>query len=502
MRRILPCALCLVAAFAASAAADTQPPASQQPAGPVMEPVAAGPTKKDLADATAEAIQALLPARFDQPAQADAVAEPTSQPTGQPAGQPTGQKDPPKDDVKPSPMSEAPKVSDAAAAWPTYEPCVHVYADYLLWWIRRGPTPALLTTTSDPNGNAILGEPGTSILFGEDDLDFGAFSGVRAGGGWNFGAEGFWGVEVSGFILQTKDRDFAAGPSGTGILVRPYLSALDTTESGVEFNLPGSLDGTFTINAQTQFWGWDANLVSHSIREPGRRFDLMAGFRALGLDEELEMQENLTLRQEGASIFQRPPPGRVGSLITDLPAGSRIRVFDEFTTRNRFYGGQVGGRFLWNCGRLNVELLGKVALGATQQRTTIFGVSVLDNQRNGHIETPGGLLALASNIGTYNQSQFGVVPEVGLNAHFDITPRIRARLGYSGLYWSGVTRPGDQIDRVINPKLAPTDQDFTVTGDPNQDNFNATREQARPRFLNRDNGFWAHGLNFGIEFRY
>lgn len=398
-------------------------------------------------------------------------------------------------------------VSDAKAMAPQH---VHaeaapdargfVYADYLLWWIRRGPTPALLTTGTGTS-QGVLGEAGTSVLFGENDLDFGAFSGVRAGAGVNFGADEFWGLELSGFALQTKNIDFAAGPSDTNLLVRPYLSTLDTTESGVEVNLPGSLAGAFTIHARTQLWGWDANVVSHSVREPHRRFDLMAGFRAAGLDEDLHMQENLTLLDEGASIFQKPPPGKVNNIITDLPAGSRILVIDEFNTRNRFCGGQIGGRFQWNRGRLNFELLGKIAFGVTQQRSTIFGVSVLDNDREGHIETPGGVLALISNNGQYSQNQFSVVPEIGINAQFDITPRIRARIGYNGLYWSGVARPGGQIDRTINPKLSPTDQDFS-TGDPKDDNFDPTREQVRPRFPNRDNGFWAQGVTFGIEFRY
>ena len=396
--------------------------------------------------------------------------------------------------------AEAPQVLDADTDHGTHDARCYVYADYLQWWIRKGPTPILLTTTADPVGNGLLGEPGTVILFGENDLDFGSFSGVRLGGGWNFGADQFWGIEVSGFALQTKNADFSAGP-GSAILVRPYLSALDTTESGVEVNVPGTLRGAFTLDARTQFWGWDANVVAHSVRDFHRSVDLLAGFRAVTLDEELQLQENLTLLQEGASIFQRPPAGVANNIITDLPAGSRIRVIDQFETRNRFYGGQLGGRFQWNRGRLNLELLGKIALGVTQQRTTINGVSVLDNNREGHIETPGGVFALTSNIGQYSQSLFSVVPEIGINAQFALTSRVRACIGYSGLYWSGVARPGEQIDRTINPKLAPTDQDFTLSGGPG-DNFNPAREQSRPRFLDRDNGFWAHGLNFGIEFRY
>jgi len=60
---------------------------------------------------------------------------------------------------------------------------------------------------------------------------------------------------------------------------------------------------------------------------------------------------------------------------------------------------------------------------------------------------------------------------------------------------SAVARPGDQIDRNVNSKLIPTGGSFG-------ENFDATTEQTRPRPGLRDNGFWAHGLNVGIEFRY
>jgi len=343
----------------------------------------------------------------------------------------------------------------------------------------------------------VLGVPGTSSLFGQSDIDFGTFSGVRAGAAWNFGDELFWGIDISGFILQKRHKDFSAtsDASGNPLLAQPFLSSLDTKESSVVFSSPSEISGNIRIHSDTQLWGWDTNVIAHSVRDGARRFDMLGGFRSLGLDENLHMEERFTTLQDDVAIFQKPPTGDVANII-HLPAGAKVFTLDEFGTRNRFYGGQVGGRFEWNYGRVNVDLTGKLALGVTHQTASVFGVSKLTNDpRDGDQTTPGGVFALRSNIGEFERNQFSVVPEIGLNAQFDITTRIRARIGYSGLYWSAVARPGEQIDRTLNPKLIPTGQDF-------ESKFDPTKEQFRPRFQFNDNGFWAHGLNVGLEFRY
>ncbi|HYV38480.1 MAG TPA: BBP7 family outer membrane beta-barrel protein, partial [Gemmataceae bacterium] len=73
--------------------------------------------------------------------------------------------------------------------------------EYLVWWIKDAPVPALVTT-GDPKEGALagaLGSPGTRILFGGSDLSFDAFSGVRINlGGW-LNCDRTIGVEVSGF---------------------------------------------------------------------------------------------------------------------------------------------------------------------------------------------------------------------------------------------------------------------------------------------------------------
>ena len=52
-------------------------------------------------------------------------------------------------------------------------------------------------------------------------------------------------------------------------------------------------------------------------------------------------------------------------------------------------------------------------------------------------------------------------------------------------------RPGDQIDRRVNPAQVPTDLNFSTT---------ATRDF--PAFEFRSTSVWLQSINFGLEFYY
>jgi hypothetical protein len=104
----------------------------------------------------------------------------------------------------------------------------------------------------------------------------------------------------------------------------------------------------------------------------------------------------------------------------------------------------------------------------------------------------GGVYALPSNIGRYFRDDLAVIPEIGINLRVCLSDHLQARVGYTFLYASSVARPGNQIDRVINPNQVPTDPaSFGTPGGP-----------ARPAFSFRDSDFWAQGVSFGLELRY
>ena len=102
--------------------------------------------------------------------------------------------------------------------------------------------------------------------------------------------------------------------------------------------------------------------------------------------------------------------------------------------------------------------------------------------------TAGGLFAQPTNIGHYTRDVFAVVPEGNVQLGYQLTDRLRATVGYTFFYMSDVVRPGDQIDRTINPALLALPP---AAGGP-----------ARPAFQVRQSDFWAQGIDFGLEFLY
>jgi hypothetical protein len=83
-----------------------------------------------------------------------------------------------------------------------------------------------------------------------------------------------------------------------------------------------------------------------------------------------------------------------------------------------------------------------------------------------------------------------VVPEVGVQVFCVIHPGVSVHAGYDCLCWSGVTRAGDQIDRVIDTRQSPTSPNLTGGGG------------VRPIVPFRETTFWAHGVNVGVRVEY
>jgi hypothetical protein len=144
----------------------------------------------------------------------------------------------------------------------------------------------------------------------------------------------------------------------------------------------------------------------------------------------------------------------------------------------------------WNVNRWNFNLLGKFAMGVSQQLVTINGATTLYTPGAAPVTTAGGILAQSSNIGRYFSDQFAVVPEIGLNLGYQVTPGLQIKFGYTFLFLSSVARPGDQIDRRVNSNNVPTDAGFGTAGGP-----------AVPAFSFIHSDYWAQGLNVGLEFR-
>ena len=349
-----------------------------------------------------------------------------------------------------------------------------VSADYLLWWIKDNRLPALVTTGSLNDAvPGALGQSGTQVLFG-GDVNNPIRSGGRFRAGYWFTPDQTIGMDGSFFFLGGQNVGFGAASDGLPILTRPFLNVNTNKEDAFLVASPGSEAGSVTAAMSSFLWGAEANLRGMLFRGPSYQVSLLGGFRFLDLNE------SLCIRQMDTLIPQSFSDPIVGTMSVD-----------HFHTSNQFYGGQIGTDFMWSRGRFFVDVLSKVALGASVERANIRGWSSFANS-NGQSGSIGvSDLALPSNIGRSGQNTFAVVPEFGLNLGYAVTRHVRLTVGYSFLYWSSVFRPGDQIDRAINTTEFPAlVNNGTPSGPP------------RPNFTFKDSDFWAQGVNFGLEVRY
>lgn len=356
------------------------------------------------------------------------------------------------------------------------------HADYLLWTIRDAPLAVPLVTTADSPGprSGFLGEPGTRVLLGQQDLDLGARSGLRLTAGVWIDPERRLGLEIGGFFLDDgwTGAMLPSSPQGLPILSRPVLNlANGQAESVYDIAYPGSLAGGFVLESRSRLQGLEANLVGYALGEEGFAIDLFAGMRLAGLEEEL------CLHQDGVNLR----PLIAGGML--MPPGSLISISDLFWTRNHFYGGQVGARVEWDMGYFFLTLFGKLAVGVNDQQIRVRGETTILSTQRAHF--PAGILASPGNLGTHNDSIFSILPEVGVTASIPLGPNLNFRVGYSFLYWSNILRPGNQMDRRIQPGQVPADRFFQVLpGD------------GGPSIPWSRSSFWAEGLLLGLDFRF
>jgi hypothetical protein len=237
-------------------------------------------------------------------------------------------------------------------------------------------------------------------------------------------------------------------------------------------------------------WGAEANLRANLLCDCWYRLDGLAGFRYLELDEALNVREDLDVSPDLARMF----PGNPAAARF---AGTHITVQDSFHTRNEFFGGQLGAVFEAHYGPWVFDVRGTVGLGDTHQVVDINGNQHVTGGGIGNQLFGGGLLATSSNIGHFTRDRFTVVPEIGLTVGYQVTDNLRLFVGYDFTYWSSVVRPGDQVDRSINPRNVPNFVLLNPTEAPR-----GSPNPARPAFVFHGTDFWAQGATFGAEIRY
>ncbi len=348
--------------------------------------------------------------------------------------------------------------------------------EYLVWWNKAADLPPLATTS--PPGTPIeeagvLGFPDTDVLSAPDRGGAGVRLGTRLTLGWWISPCQVWGVESTYTSLRgdTARRRFTSEEHR--ILSRPFFNVQSLEEDAVVLAYPERREGAFQTDLSHRFDSVEVLFRRAVFPQCDRPWYFLAGYRYARMDEQLAL--------ESSSTF-------IGAL-EPVPAGTLIEATDRFHANNEFHGAQLGLATAARYCDWSLELTAKLGLGGTRSRVTVAGETAVTVPPGEPVTHPGGMLALPSNTGTEEQRNFAMIPELGVTVGWDLTCRLKATLGYSFVYWNRVARPGDQIDRELDPAQFPPA--------PEQ---GETLPAPAPRFVVTD--YWVQGLNFGLDYRF
>jgi hypothetical protein len=350
-------------------------------------------------------------------------------------------------------------------------------ADYLFWQVKGDAVPPLVTTSpagTHRNQAGVPGTPGVATLFGGSNVGENWESGGQLRLGYWFDCQQAFGIQAGFFMLENPESRFNAASAGAPILARPFFNSLTGAVDSEIIAFPGVAAGATFVRDSASLYGLSAALRFNLCCNDCSRVDALLGYRYLRMTDDLSVAELLT------STDPNNP---------NVPLGTRIGVVDEFNTTNNFNGVDLGFTGEFRHGPWSLEWLAKVALGANHGEVGIDGTTTVRVPGVALVTERGGLLALSSNSGNFDVNRFAVVPELGLKLGYQITPHLRATVGYEFLYWSNVVRPGDQIDTRVNPNLLPPPI-LPLAG------------PARPAPQLATTDLWLQGVSFGFEFRY
>ena len=339
-----------------------------------------------------------------------------------------------------------------------------IHTEYLLWSLDAVELPALVTTS--PAGTAAedtgrLDQSGTSILFGGTGVGDELRSGVRVTLNWGVNSCGD-GFELSGLGVFEDSESFR---DGRGLLARPVFDTGSNSESAMLIAHPDFLTGSVSVQVDSELYAFDALRRQRLCTSSCDQLDLLVGYRHGRLDESLRID------QVGAFTAAQ------GQIIS----GTTQTLFDDFQAENRFHGAQIGLHYLRRCRSSSTfNAMAKLGFGVNQAEARINGQTTNTVPGAGSSTFAGGLLAQSTNIGSYDESEFSVIPELGVMFTTRLDRYIELSIGYNVIIWSNTLRVADMIDRNVSqfPPEVPS----------------GTRD---PSFQFETDTFIAHGLSFG-----
>lgn len=330
-----------------------------------------------------------------------------------------------------------------------------VHVDFLGWSVSGDKLPALVTT-----GAPIRPMPGAHVLFGDATINDDWRLGGQLTGGYFFDPQHRRGVELSFFALADSTTTFSADSNSFGRLDRPFLNAATGLPDSMLVAFPGLASGGINVSATSRFLGAQA-LYQEEMGALGKvHISALAGYRFLYEGDHLDIGSNST-----------------------FGAASAISTRDSFRATTAFHGIDLGVICETREGPLSIEWRAAMAVGANLNGAQIGGTTTIS--ADGTMSSmSGGLLALSSNIGSYEQTHIGLAPEFSLTAAYEFFPQWQLVVGYHLIYWTGVQRAGNFIDTTIDPALIPP----------------ATGGGQRPAARFNTTALLAQGLSFGVKY--
>ena len=321
-------------------------------------------------------------------------------------------------------------------------------------------TPALITTgpaTSPLAGR--IDQDETDILFGGllNDVDN---LGIRVTAGTWFDARRTRGFLFRGFNSGRLESAFSGNEFSHGVLTRPFFDVQANDEATNVITFDGIASGSIDATYETEAYGADflyRKCISHWR---GSRWDLLAGFQTLRLDDDLTLQ---------SSTFS----GGTGT----------IAIRDAFATENRFNGATLGLMHTMQGRSFSLESLFKLGFGGVERMVMIDGERTTTISPTNSFSESQGLLARNPNNGVFTDDTSVVVPEFGLTLSYRLTSQLDCTLGFSHITIDNVARAGEQIDRNVNLSSP-------LTG------------QIAPIFDLFESTVSISSLNFGLQYRY
>ena len=353
----------------------------------------------------------------------------------------------------------------------------HFKIEAATFWPEGQNLPALVTTNRNrPFPSAPGVDPGASndptrtALFGGGNVLQDGVQGLRGEFGTFFGPNSDSGILLRFFDVDNNALSYNSVPGTEPLVTRPFTLEPGSVPSTVVVNapldlptFPNSIQGTLNATISSELYGGDI-LFRHIVARDGLgRLEFLAGYQTARLAEDL----------------------RIASRSVNGPTA--IELEDHFQTTSRFNGMALGLSGAIQDRRWNLSGMTKLGLGNMEtfvgidgsQRTTVTGPP------DTVAATKTGLLARATNIGSYTNDTFVISPEVNVSLGYRITRRLDATLGYTYLGLPKVARVADQLD----PSLA-SNPSVPLVG------------PARPSFALLESNFSLHSLSYGLQFRF